>query len=72
MGGKVNVKSEYGKGSTFSIELIAMCKVPSINNEQEESPFIRPKTTPIIEPSKSENKPRILLVNDDPFLLYGY
>jgi signal transduction histidine kinase len=33
MGGKVNVKSEYGKGSTFSIELIAMCKVPSINGE---------------------------------------
>lgn len=29
MGGTVNVKSEVGKGSTFSIIFKAMCKVPS-------------------------------------------
>lgn len=72
MGGKVQVSSEYGKGSTFSIELIAMCKVPNNNNELEEAQFIIPKALPYIEPSKFDNKPRILLVNDDPFLLYGY
>jgi len=33
MGGKVKVASEYGKGSTFSIELIAMCKVPNTNGD---------------------------------------
>lgn len=73
MGGNVQVTSEINVGTTFSIVFKVMCKVPGIANEpsmvkQQAMSSSVPKLIDFV----SEGKPRILLANDDTFLLCGY
>jgi hypothetical protein len=73
MGGKVKVTSEQHKGSTFTIELIAMCKVPTVYGVQQDNLFAKQQHSSVAaDAAVQDNKPRMLLVNDDPFLLFGY
>lgn len=67
MGGTVHVQSKVGQGSTFSIIYKAMCRV------QTDSPVIMSK--PPVEQKISDesvNKPRVLIANDEVFLLTGF
>lgn len=66
MGGTVHVQSKVGQGSTFSIIYKAMCRV------QTDSPVIRSKPKDKSNSVESVNKPRVLIANDEVFLLTGY
>ena len=70
MGGSVNVESKVGFGSTFSIMLKSMCKLPT-SRPSESLSDLNKLQTPI--PSKSKKfDTHILIVNDEPFLLNGF
>jgi len=80
MGGKVIVESEIGKGSIFSMTFKVMCKIqdfsPIYSSFEHSFPSPRagevsPKSKNQIKPAES-NKPRLLLVNDESYLLMAY
>lgn len=70
MNGTVNVESELGKGSTFSIALpLAKPVGKSDEIESAEHDKITEMQEPATAPSVPEGPLRILLIDDDPFTL---
>jgi hypothetical protein len=78
MGGEVKVTSELNKGSIFSIIFGMMCRVtnppcPSpVNDKNEVFDSVSRRQLRQSRMKRSGLKYRVLIVNDDPFLLCGY
>lgn len=72
MGGTVNVKSELGKGTTFSIILTAMVKIPTNDIKEPTLPELISLKSNISMRQNNINKQRLLIANDNLYLLLGY
>ena len=73
MGGTVNVQSEVGQGSTFSIIFKVMCKVPCFKKNSSSKVLRKlPSITTLLQSKELGFTPRLLIANDEPFLLQGY
>ena len=67
MGGQIKVESQLGRGTTIKVYLETLCQVaeaPSVSSESIHS--VRVPTLPL----QASRKEKILLVNDDPFILF--
>lgn len=73
MGGTVDVKSQVGYGSTFSITFKAMCKIPEAQSLLSVPELIlQAPAKKKVSSSLEQSNRRVLIVNDEPFLLLAH
>lgn len=72
MGGSVEVRSKLGHGSTFMVTFKAMCKIPDVSLLQVPEPNIQKQPAKQVQMSENVHEHRVLIANDEPFLLFGY
>lgn len=77
MSGSVEVTSELNKGSVFSMTFKVMCRaggkcseasLENVSLANQDLPNFKPKS----KSGSGDDRPRLLLVNDDNFLLFSY